>query len=140
MSKKINELFGQALDKAVPETWTNLTPVQLFKLKEVFAEIIIQECSDVILSLYHKTPLEYAGVLITAESDIAKHFFESDNNIKTKESEKPIMVFNKEYDGESIVDLGRDISEMFEDAPVIPQDEYGIHKGTFTVTVKWEKE
>lgn len=44
MSDKINELFGQALDKAVPETWTTLDPMQLTKLKTVFAQLIIAEC------------------------------------------------------------------------------------------------
>ena len=44
MNERINELFGQALDKAVPETWTTLNPAQLSKLKEKFAELIVREC------------------------------------------------------------------------------------------------
>ena len=44
MNERINELFGQALDQAVPETWTTLTPAQLSKLKDKFAELIIAEC------------------------------------------------------------------------------------------------
>jgi hypothetical protein len=44
MNDRINELFGQALDQAVPETWTTLTPAQLSKLKEKFAELIVREC------------------------------------------------------------------------------------------------
>lgn len=44
MSDRINELFGQALDKAVPETWTTLDPLQLTKLKTEFAQLIINEC------------------------------------------------------------------------------------------------
>lgn len=47
MSDKINELFGQALDEAVPETWTTLDPMQLTKLKTVFAKLIIDECARV---------------------------------------------------------------------------------------------
>jgi len=31
MNERIRELAGQALDQAVPETWTTLTPVQLAK-------------------------------------------------------------------------------------------------------------
>ncbi len=53
------------------------------------------------------------------------------------------VIFDKKYDGESIVDLGRDFSEMFEFNPAadaIPVDEYGIHKGTFKVTVVWTPE
>ena len=42
--KRIEELFGQALDQAVPETWTTLNPAQLSKLKEKFAELLILEC------------------------------------------------------------------------------------------------
>ena len=44
MNERINELFGQALDQAVPETWTTLNPAQLSKLKEKFADLIVQEC------------------------------------------------------------------------------------------------
>ena len=47
MNERINELFGQALDQAVPETWTTLTPAQLSKLKEKFAELIVQECARI---------------------------------------------------------------------------------------------
>jgi len=56
-----------------------------------------------------------------------------------------IEVFKKEYDGESIVDLGRDIYEALVTAfnPVIdliPVDDYGFQKGTFTVAVVWSGE
>lgn len=56
-----------------------------------------------------------------------------------------IDVFKKEYDGESIVDLGRDISEVFVTTynPVIdliPVDAHGFQKGTFTVTIVWSEE
>jgi hypothetical protein len=47
MNERINELFGQALDQAVPETWTTLTPAQLSKLKDKFAELIVRECAEV---------------------------------------------------------------------------------------------
>lgn len=48
MNERINELFGQALDQAVPETWTTLNPAQLSKLKEKFADLIVQECIHVV--------------------------------------------------------------------------------------------
>jgi hypothetical protein len=53
-----------------------------------------------------------------------------------------MIVFKKEYYGESLVDLDRDISEMYDDHRFeqIPVDEHGLHKGTFTVTVTWENE
>ena len=44
MHKRIDELFGQALDKAVPETWTTLSVEQLEKFKEVFAEMLLKDC------------------------------------------------------------------------------------------------
>jgi hypothetical protein len=52
MNERINELFGQALDQAVPETWTTLTPAQLSKLKEKFAELIVRECADFVQFYY----------------------------------------------------------------------------------------
>ena len=57
MNERINELFGQALDQAVPETWTTLNPAQLSKLKEKFAELIVRECAllcpDPVVVLQH---------------------------------------------------------------------------------------
>lgn len=46
MNERINQLFGQALDQAVPETWTTLTPAQISLVKEKFAELIVRECAD----------------------------------------------------------------------------------------------
>ena len=56
-----------------------------------------------------------------------------------------IDVFKKEYSGESIVDLDRDIAEAIDAAfnPVmdrIPVDAYGFQKGTFTVSIVWSEE
>lgn len=56
-----------------------------------------------------------------------------------------MQVFNRVYDGESLYDLYRDVYEAFEVAcnPIIndiPQDEHGIHKGTFKVVITWEPE
>lgn len=54
-------------------------------------------------------------------------------------------LFSKEYDGESLYDVYRDVSEAFEVIynPIInsiPQDEYRIQKGTFKVVITWEPE
>lgn len=46
------------------------------------------------------------------------------------------FIFCKEYDGESIVDLDRDIFEALEESD-IPQDKHGFHEGTFTVKIEW---
>ena len=56
-----------------------------------------------------------------------------------------IEVFKKEYSGESIVDLDRDVAEAIDAAsnPVmdrIPVDAYGFQKGTFTVSIVWSEE
>ena len=42
MKEYIRQLQTIALDKAVPETWTTLTPEQLNKFTEQFAKEIIQ--------------------------------------------------------------------------------------------------
>jgi hypothetical protein len=56
-----------------------------------------------------------------------------------------VTLLNKTYDGESVVDIGRDVSEAFDkrftpEIGKIPQDEYGIQLGTFRVTITWEPE
>jgi hypothetical protein len=53
-----------------------------------------------------------------------------------------MIILDKKYDGESIVDLDRDISEMFDEEfdpriETIPKDKHGFMKGTFKVTVEW---
>lgn len=52
------------------------------------------------------------------------------------------VLFQKEYDGESIVDFGRDMSEALlpEYNPRViglPSDEHGFAVGTFEVTIEW---
>lgn len=55
-----------------------------------------------------------------------------------------MIIFKKEYDGESLYDVGRDIDEAFNAAynylmDDIPQDKDGFTKGTFTVTIEWKE-
>lgn len=45
MNEHIEELFGQALDEVVSETWSKLTPEQVVKLSNKFAELLIRECA-----------------------------------------------------------------------------------------------
>jgi len=52
-------------------------------------------------------------------------------------------IFSKNYDGESLYDLSRDVHEAFDPrfndkADGIPVDEYGFQKGSFKVTITWE--
>jgi hypothetical protein len=48
MNEHTKKLFDQALDQAVPETWTQLSHEQMIKLSTVFAELIVRECALVI--------------------------------------------------------------------------------------------
>lgn len=57
-------------------------------------------------------------------------------------SHNPTVIFEKVYDGESIVDVDRDVSEAFSPdfndlAKQIPQDEHGFQQGSFKVTIEW---
>ena len=52
-----------------------------------------------------------------------------------------MILFDKQYDGESIVDMDRDVNEFFSDSLIddfsIPQDDNGIMGGSFRVIVEW---
>jgi hypothetical protein len=47
MNERIDQLWGQALDQAVPETYSTLSHSQVLKVKQVFAELIVQKCADI---------------------------------------------------------------------------------------------
>ena len=58
---------------------------------------------------------------------------------------KKIITFEKDYDGEDLYDLERDIIESFDEKfnPIvkkIPQTKDGFQKGIFKVTVEWNPE
>jgi hypothetical protein len=44
MNERIDQLWGQALDRAVPETYSTLSHSQVLEVKQVFAELIVREC------------------------------------------------------------------------------------------------
>jgi len=50
MNKRIKELYGNALDQAVPYTWHNLDHAEVKKIMKEFAELIVAEmlqtCED----------------------------------------------------------------------------------------------
>lgn len=53
-----------------------------------------------------------------------------------------MIVFDNDYDGESIVDMPRDIEEAFNSdfnsiILGIPVDEYNFMKGSFNVKIEW---
>jgi len=71
MNERVRQLVRQAgLDDAdFPiENWDN---VPLAK----FAQLIVEECRTVINDVYHKTPLELCGPLLTVDEEIMKHFY-----------------------------------------------------------------
>ena len=48
MNERIDQLWGQALDAAVPETYSRLSYSQVLKVKQVFAELIVRECITIV--------------------------------------------------------------------------------------------
>ena len=46
MNERIDQLWAQALDAAAPETYTQLSHSQVLKIKQVFAQLIVQECGN----------------------------------------------------------------------------------------------
>jgi hypothetical protein len=47
VNERIDQLWGEALDRAVPETYSTLSHSQVLEVKQVFAELIVQECLDI---------------------------------------------------------------------------------------------
>ena len=72
MNERIDELFGQALDQAVPETWTTLNPAQLSKLKDKFAELIVRECIEQCVHTNHNN--QWDKGIAWAVGQIKQHF------------------------------------------------------------------
>jgi len=75
VNKRIRELLGQAYDEAVPETWTTLSSEQLGRIHEKFAELIIQECMDVLEDF--TTDINVRGneyTVVDARETLEEHF------------------------------------------------------------------
>ena len=56
-----------------------------------------------------------------------------------------MVVFNKNYRGEHLCDVDRDVSEAFDEdfntlLKRIPQDGYGFLCGRFDIKITWQKE
>ena len=71
MNERIKELAEQ-VDRI--KDMYNVGPVQRAAIED-FAQLIVEECRTVMNDLYHKTPLELCGPLLTADEEIAKHFY-----------------------------------------------------------------
>jgi hypothetical protein len=51
MNQRIDQLWAQALDAAVPETYTRLSHSQVLKIKQVFADMIVKECGHCMVDI-----------------------------------------------------------------------------------------
>ena len=78
MNERINELIKKCTsvydDLVYDGRDTYMKTTEYFD-KTKFAELIVEECRTVVNDLYHKTPLELCGPLLTADEEIAKHFY-----------------------------------------------------------------
>ena len=76
MNERIVKLFMESVD-------SNYIPVpvedHIPSWTEKFVELIVEECRNVVSDVYHKTPLELCGPLLTADEEIAKHFYGVEN-------------------------------------------------------------
>jgi len=69
MNKRIKELYGNALDKAVPYTWHNLDHAEVKKIMKEFAELIVKDCCQ-----FNYDFLESYREASEVNSKIRKHF------------------------------------------------------------------
>ena len=73
MNERTADLFAQALDEAVPETWTTLNPVQLMRLRDKFAELIVRECGKICDGVQEKYG-QYTFTARVCKEEIKEHF------------------------------------------------------------------
>ena len=73
MNERIKDMLEQPVFDRLRD-WYNIGPVQRATLEE-FAELIVEECRNVVTEVYRKTPLELCGPLLTADEKIVKHFY-----------------------------------------------------------------
>ena len=78
MNERIVLLKHQAsvwCDENIPDQYSEETNGYGSAWEDKFAELIVEECRTVVNDLYHKTPLELCGPLLTADEKIAEHFY-----------------------------------------------------------------
>ena len=73
---KVNERIQELAEQATTYIEPTVTSGEgwIFD-KEKFAQLIVEECRTVINDVYHKTPLELCGPLLTVDEEIMKHFY-----------------------------------------------------------------
>jgi len=80
MNERIRELAEQAKKHALDAMIKIADKEQALKVYSEsydteFAELILEECRTVINDVYHKTPLELCGPLLTVDEEIMNHFY-----------------------------------------------------------------
>ena len=77
MNERIDQLWAQALDIAVPETYISISYIQALKIKQVFAELIVQECLEacrVACEIRHLVPPTQQQVVWSCMREIEETF------------------------------------------------------------------
>ena len=76
MNKRIRELAKQA--GIITEVWKTDSLGHGYKVPnyeaEKFAELIVEECRNVLTEVYRETPIECCGHFLRADEKIAEHF------------------------------------------------------------------
>lgn len=72
----MNERIKKLAEQAGSTHKQNLGVYQFYTDElEKFAELIVEDCRNVVTEVYRNTPLELCGPLLTADEEIAKHFY-----------------------------------------------------------------
>lgn len=85
MNKQIQKLAAAHLlherwsryGESTEEDYFEFDPEEL----DAFVKAVVEECRTVLLDLYHKTPIELCGPLLTADKRLLEHFY---SNHETK--------------------------------------------------------
>ena len=72
----MNERIKKLAEQAGSTHKQNLGVYQFYTDElEKFAQLIVEDCRNVVTEVYRNTPLELCGPLLTADEEIAKHFY-----------------------------------------------------------------
>ena len=77
MNERTIQLYKQAVDFAYTTAGKDAGKGTIIESLTAgkFAELIVAECRNVVTDVYHKTPLELCGPLLTADEEIMNHFY-----------------------------------------------------------------
>ena len=73
MNERMEDLLYQA-GLTASGCWDELGTYEQEAIEKL-AELIVAECRNVVTEVYRKTPLELCGPLLTADEEIANHFY-----------------------------------------------------------------